>query len=192
MNKITIEQATAIVGASLADGWMEAANQMIKKSQRITAEEARKLGAGNAEWFDDAFNQWKLCTPDICNYYPYFKYRAINQDQLASLPDELIDPEAKKALGEWIDSQQPEPVDHIELLGEIYVFLQSICPEGIADEAFRIVPEAIRAQAIAKYVEPSNALGERVRHTQEAGRAEVDILTDSCPMFNQTKESETK
>jgi hypothetical protein len=32
MNKITIEQATAIVGASLAEGWMEAANRMIEKS----------------------------------------------------------------------------------------------------------------------------------------------------------------
>jgi hypothetical protein len=31
MNKITIEQAEAIVGASLAEGWMEAANIMIEK-----------------------------------------------------------------------------------------------------------------------------------------------------------------
>jgi hypothetical protein len=73
---------------------------------------------------------------------------------------------------------QPGPVDHVKLLGEIYGFLQSTCPEGIADEAFRTVPESLRAQAIAKYVEPRDEVGERVRHTPEAGRAEVKIKLD--------------
>ena len=58
----------------------------LKKEQTlISAEEARKLGAGKAEWFDCAFKQWKLCTPDICNYHPYFKYRAIEQEPVGPL-----------------------------------------------------------------------------------------------------------
>jgi hypothetical protein len=61
--------------------------------------------------------------------------------------------------------KKTEPVDHIKLLGEIYGFLQSTCPEGMADEAFRVVPEPLRAQAIAPYAKPCDQSGERVRHT---------------------------
>jgi hypothetical protein len=73
---------------------------------------------------------------------------------------------------------EPEPVDHVKLLGEIYGFLQSSCPEGIADEAFRVVPESLRAQAIVKYAEPRDEVGECVRHTQEVGRIEVGPHAD--------------
>ena len=163
MDKI-IEKLKAIVSefeASKTDG-----------NELISAEEARKLGAGKAEWYAPMDKTWNVCDSHFTytekfewRKDPYFgvriKYRAI---------------------------KQPEPVEqinHIELLGEIYGFLQSICPEGIADEAFRIVPEAIRAQAIAKYVEPSDALGERVRHTQEAGRAEVEPHAELKAMYEQ-------
>lgn len=94
---------------------------LAKQSQEqslISAEEARKLFengqavemlmSGEVKWLQcTATNTW---TDDF--YGRTIKYRAIKQPEpLTSLPDELIDPEAKKALGEWIDSQQPEPVE---------------------------------------------------------------------------------
>jgi hypothetical protein len=133
-------------------GHTERRYRAIKQAQQetyITAAQARELGAGAAEWnYNDTSNRWFLCT-DQCVYPSYLKYRAIKQ-------------------------AQTEPVDHVKLLGETYGFLQSTCPECYADAAFHAVPEPIRAQAIAPYAEPSDQSGERVRHTQEAGRIEVD------------------
>ena len=148
------EYAMGMTPWQIANKAIEIALAEQSQEQYITAEEARKLGA-DAEFYASDCKEWRSCK-NITNFLTNFddgeviKYRAI---------------------------KQPEPVetiDHVKLLGEIYGFLESICPEGIADEAFRIVPEAIRTQAIAKYVEPSDTLGERVRHTQEAGRAEVE------------------
>jgi hypothetical protein len=119
-----------------------------QEGEYITAAQARELGVGNAE-IRNAFGDWVICQGNIYGYPNDAKYRAIKQ-------------------------AQPEPVGHIKLLGEIYGFLQSSCPEGIADEAFRVVPESLRAQAIAKYVGPRDDVGECVRHTQEVGRIEVD------------------
>lgn len=138
--------------------------------QYITAEEAQKLGAGKAEWYHRDLGDWAICS-EAFNYLvegngAMYKYRAIKQEPV-------------------------EPINHIELLGEIYGFLQSICPEGIADEAFRIVPEAIRTQAIARYAEPSDAIRERVRHTQEVGRTEVEPHAELKAMYEQQVEDGT-
>ena len=79
-DKHTIE-AMKELAPQLANRAIEIALAEQSTEQYITAEEARAMGAGKAEWFDDAFNQWNLCTPDICNYHPYFKYRAIKQPE---------------------------------------------------------------------------------------------------------------
>jgi hypothetical protein len=155
---ITKEQAFAI-DKDDPDYWFATVNGRIDKANAqqetyITADEARKLGAGNTEWRHSIYKpDWTLCGKR-CEYKSvidgtHLQYRTIKQSQ-------------------------PEPADPTKLLGEIYGFLQSTCPEGIADEAFRVVPESLRAQAIAKHVEPRDEVGECVRHTQEAGRAEVD------------------
>ena len=142
------------IGADICNKAIEIALAEANTQQEtyITAKEARKRGAGNAEWLTSKGN-WCVCgEKDFLSHSiggEVIKYRALQ-------------PQA-----------QPEPVDHVKLLGEIYGFLQSVCPDGIADETFRIVPAPIRAQAIAPYVEPRHSIRERVRHTPEAGCAEI-------------------
>jgi hypothetical protein len=88
---ITIEQAKAAVGISLAEGWLHSLNRMIdsanaqQESEYITVEQARELGAGNAEWLSIS-GDWSVCDKG-CSYRATsvndesfeIKYRAIKQ-----------------------------------------------------------------------------------------------------------------
>jgi hypothetical protein len=99
---ITLEQATAIVGESLAADWVIPMNRMIdaanavQEIEYITAEQARELGAGKAEWrFAKSDGVWCVCGK-YCEYLEHswfgnrpIKYRAVKQAQ-----PEPVDPHA--------------------------------------------------------------------------------------------------
>jgi hypothetical protein len=92
---ITIEQAKAAVGIGQAEGWLQSLNRLIdsanaqQESEYITAEQARELGAGNAEWRSGGYSDWQICGEDFQYFSLGVKYRAIKQAQ--SKP---IDPHA--------------------------------------------------------------------------------------------------
>lgn len=64
----------------------ELAENEVEQSEYITAEQARALGAGNAEFMND-FGEWCVCGPEHLNYVA--KYRAINQPKPAE-PQNLV------------------------------------------------------------------------------------------------------
>lgn len=81
---ITIEQAIAFAGAVFPLELLKIYNERIDKANAeqerpiITAEEARKLGAGKAEFQND-FGEWVICGEEHLNYVA--KYRAIKQPE---------------------------------------------------------------------------------------------------------------
>ena len=118
---ITITDAHWIAADKATGGYnyVEMCNKAIEialaekaSEQYITAEEARKLGAGKAEYFHHWSNVWLLCHLD-CSYDHNFKYRAIKQeyDEAAFLKRFEENIKADKAR-----SLVPEPVEpHAEL-----------------------------------------------------------------------------
>lgn len=57
----------------------ELAEANAQQEQYISAEEARKLGAGNAEWYEDYRKGWEVCDKDT--FEEGCQYRAIKQPE---------------------------------------------------------------------------------------------------------------
>ncbi len=172
------------------------------EQEYITAEEARELGAGKAEWFDDAFKQWKLCTPDICNYHSYFKYRAIKQH-------EPLDLSNIKGVGRNFEIK-PEPVDpHAELKAmyeqqtrngttEFYLweflYLKTnewrVIPVDVPPLFINPVQYRCTPKPTCQVRNPCDIAP--FKQWKKVFNENKEKLTSSCPMWNETKESETK
>lgn len=185
----------------------------------ISAEEARKLGAGKAEYFSAATG-WNVCQAS-CTYEKDFQYCAIKQLEPAqpfSLNATIFIPKRKDA-----DTQaQPEPVDpHAALRAEyakqiaegttgFHLWEASALPNkwtdiGIPDWSLNLQYRCTDISCIvSKDGEPAirmlrteaQALQRQTKDTHDwfamNEQRAFKKITPSCPMWNETKESETK
>jgi hypothetical protein len=67
----------------------------------------------------------------------------------------------------------------------LYRYLDSTLPDGAADEAFRVAPEAVRAQIAAATTQPGDNAGIGISHSQKTGCAEVAQLAAPAPSERQ-------